>query len=132
MDNRPYANVPRRTFFDLSTCHITADDDSLLTRMLSDSAFDAEVDARCGEFYCLAKEHGYILLLGADGISYRGAQELLALGFSLIFVDLLRAVEAAREHDSSVVGVWLDCDADASEDLPSIDWETATITEPLR
>jgi hypothetical protein len=112
IDEPTKANV--RTFLDLSTGHITKEDDAVLKRLAtSDSAPECPL-------YVYEEEQGYIVLThGCDeDWQYTGRQKMIEAGLSLAFVELATYVRLR-----GYTGIWFDADADTCDFFPTFSWE---------
>lgn len=111
--------LPFRMFLDLSTSHITADDDRQLAYIADRPA---DVEHVLLPFYVDRKDQGWVVVVTADEVP-RPVFEELRLRFSIAFVDLLRLVFGLRStRYPTLVGIWLDADGHVCDSLPTFTW----------
>lgn len=99
-------------FLDISTGHMQRHDDELLT-------FEVDTPASSFPLRVIGHDYGYWVRvpLGGEDVLISHVNDLLELGFSDDFINLLKA--AAKE------GCWwinFDCDADTVENFPLFNW----------
>jgi hypothetical protein len=128
----PYEWVPRRSFFDLCTSHITQKDSELLQE-IGDSDTAANAFAEFMEhnlpFYVFSIDQGHVVRVASEGPSHHQCRKLIEYGFSLMFVDIIRVVDLVRDWEEALVGLWFDADAPEAPDFPTIDWDTGEVTD---
>ena len=118
--------IPLRIFFDMSTAHITREDNKILGELCEDHSVSARfVEISGGPFYVESKDQGWVVVVfGETQITYYVRSKLLEFGFSLAFVDLIDLVLCWRQDNEEIRGLWLDADAPVINTLPTFDWET--------
>jgi hypothetical protein len=100
--------LPTYNYVDISTGHITAADNKILTENAGLGDFPMSV---------CAYPYGYFIPLGDFSTMELTIKELLALGMSEQFANLLRlCVEA------NAMILRIDCDAEKCADLPAFEW----------
>lgn len=110
--------LPQRRYFDLSTAHITIDDDRLLRRITDGGGSDGEANRIAAlNLYVDTMECGWLVSVCGEFDDIVDSGLLLNFGFSLAFVDLVRC--AARH---AMRGIWLDADAPIVDELAQFTW----------
>lgn len=107
-------DIPLRTYFDLSTAHITSEDDNLLRKCATDPSDEEAIGL---SIIVDAMDQGWAVLVMEDLKEYRDYAALAKFGFSLAFIDLVRLVVR-----KGIKGIWFDADAPIVPGLPTFSW----------